>query len=73
MLADTAITFGLDLLKNVLYEISKEVFEVFGVQVYAQDPTPVLKEIFEEKPEIVVLLIVASRYSSPNANMIAVG
>jgi hypothetical protein len=61
MLAETAMTFGLTLLKNVLYDTSKEVFESLGVQVYAQDATPVLKEIFEENFEIVVLLTVASR------------
>lgn len=61
MLAETAMTFGLDLLNIVLYEISKEVLEFLGVHVYAHEPTPVLKDIFDENPEMVVLLTVASR------------
>jgi hypothetical protein len=61
MLAETETTFGLALLKNVLYSTLKEVVEFFGFQTYAQDPTPVLNDTFEVNCEIVVLLAVASR------------
>jgi hypothetical protein len=73
MLALTAITLGLSLLKNAQYETLKEVEEPSGLQVYDHSPTPVEKVIFDEKFEIVVFLTVASRYELPKAKMIAVG
>ena len=60
MLALTARTFGLSLLKNAVYETLKDTV-VVGLQVYDHSPTPVLKEIFERKLESVVFLTVASR------------
>lgn len=61
MLALTARTLGRALLKRAVYETLKDVELSSGLQVYDQDPTPVLKDIFEAKFERVVLETVASR------------
>lgn len=45
--------------------------QLSGVQVYDHSAMPVLKDSFDEKLEIVVLLTVASRKSSPKVKRMA--
>jgi len=61
IVAFTAITFGLALLKMVLNETSKVTLVLFGLQVYDHSLTPVLKESFWLKLEIESVLTLALR------------
>jgi hypothetical protein len=73
MLAVTAMTLGRSLLYMVVYETSNEVLLPAGLHVYAHSATPVLKESFWEKFEMVVLMTEAVRALSPKAKIREVG